>query len=76
MEKKQAWSILCTQGECLIVLGDVPWPKMNIPVKLYYKLYDHQNNGVQQWLASLYSKGIGGIFGDDMGLGKITIVHD
>ena len=45
------------------------WPKYAIPKRLFDKLYDHQKVGVQ-WMASLHSKGIGGILGDDMGLGK------
>ena len=45
------------------------WPKYAIPKRLFDKLYDHQKVGVQ-WMASLYSKGIGGILADDMGLGK------
>lgn len=55
-------------GTCSIS-GNAKWPKMNIPKKLYDKLYDHQKIGVQ-FLASLHSKKIGGILGDDMGLGK------
>ncbi len=56
------------KGQCSLS-GISAWPKMNIPKKLYDKLYDHQKSGVQ-FLASLYVKGVGGILGDDMGLGK------
>jgi len=70
--RRNKYGVYVLKGKCLI-LGDVTWPKMNIPARLYDKLYDHQKVGVQ-WMASLYSKGIGGILGDDMGLGKITIV--
>ena len=78
-ESGSAWrrnkhGVYVLKGKCLIN-GDFPWPKIYIPAKLYDKLYDHQKIGVQ-WLASLYSKGIGGILGDDMGLGKLTNVHD
>ena len=53
------------------IAGDVRWPKVIIPSKLYKKLYPHQRIGVQ-WMCSLFhSKTFcGGVLGDDMGLGK------
>ena len=59
------------KGECLIS-GNSDWPKMNIPKKMYDKLYDHQKSGVQ-FLASLYSKGVGGILGDGKSLQAQTL---
>jgi SNF2 family DNA or RNA helicase len=66
--RRNKYGTFILKGKCLIA-GDVQWPKINIPAQLYDKLYDHQKIGVQ-WLASLHMKGIGGILGDDMGLGK------
>jgi SNF2 family DNA or RNA helicase len=48
------------------------YPDVQIPKRLYHNLYDFQKVGVE-WLASLHSKGIGGILGDDMGMGKSKI---
>lgn len=46
------------------------WPKINLPLPLYKKLYQHQRIGVQ-WMASLHHNEIrGGLLADDMGLGK------
>ena len=66
--KRNKLGVYILKGKCTIA-GDVQWPKINIPKKLYNKLYDHQKVGVQ-WMASLHTNGIGGILGDDMGLGK------
>jgi len=46
------------------------WPNLRLPTQLYQRLYPHQRIGVQ-WMASLHRGGIGGILGDDMGLGKV-----
>ena len=46
------------------------WPKIQLPLSLYNKLYQHQRIGVQ-WMASLHHNEIrGGLQADDMGLGK------
>jgi len=51
------------------------WPNLRLPAQLYQRLYPHQRVGVQ-WMASLHRGGIGGILGDDMGLGKVcTCMH-
>lgn len=49
------------QGKCMIS-GSSKWPKLNVPKKLFDKLYDHQKVGVQ-FLAGLHAKH-GGILGD------------
>ena len=50
-------------------IPNVSWPKLRIPSKLFERLYCHQKVGVQ-WMASLHNSRIGGILGDDMGMGK------
>jgi SNF2 family DNA or RNA helicase len=45
------------------------WPIVRIPKSLYDKLFDFQRTGVC-WMALLHAKRIGGILGDDMGMGK------
>ncbi|ROV90281.1 hypothetical protein VSDG_08166 [Cytospora chrysosperma] len=42
---------------------------LKLPGDIYPSLFDYQKTGVQ-WLAELYSQGVGGIVGDEMGLGK------
>lgn len=49
--------------------GDVCWPGIRIPKQLYNRLYDYQKTGVK-WMAGLHQDGIGGVCGDDMGMGK------
>jgi SNF2 family DNA or RNA helicase len=44
-------------------------PKFRIPAKLYGQLFEHQQDGVS-WIAGLHCQGIGGLLGDDMGMGK------
>jgi hypothetical protein len=44
-------------------------PKFRIPSKLYKRLFDHQKSGVS-WVAGLHKQRIGGLLGDDMGMGK------
>jgi len=44
-------------------------PPFSIPSVLYEKLYDFQKDGVA-WMAGLHLPKIGGILGDDMGMGK------
>ena len=56
----------------LLLLGDKEnkWPKVQLPLIVYEKLFNHQRIGVQ-WMASLHDSIIGGgILADDMGLGK------
>ena len=48
----------------------VTWPALRLPAELFNRLFPHQKIGVQ-WIASLHSKKIGGLLGDDMGLGKV-----
>jgi hypothetical protein len=48
---------------------EVSWPKLLLPLELFKRLYSHQKAGVQ-WLAGLHNLSIGGILGDDMGMGK------
>lgn len=48
---------------------DAIWPRIRVPNDLYERLYSHQKVGVQ-WIASMHTKKIGGILGDDMGMGK------
>jgi SNF2 family DNA or RNA helicase len=56
-------------GSCTISGNDV-WPNMELNPKFYQNLYPHQRIGIQ-WLASMHCKRVGGILGDDMGLGKV-----
>lgn len=51
---------------------DVDWPNLYLPGPLYKQLYSFQRVGVQ-WMATLHAKGIGGILGDDMGMGKTYV---
>jgi SNF2 family DNA or RNA helicase len=44
-------------------------PKFRIPEKLYGQLFEHQQDGVS-WMAGLHCQGVGGLLGDDMGMGK------
>jgi len=45
------------------------WPEFSIPKTLYDKLFNHQRIGVQ-WMAVRHASKVGGIMGDDMGMGK------
>eukprot|EP00978_Attheya_sp_CCMP212_P020984 scaffold60734_cov59-Attheya_sp.AAC.3 len=47
----------------------IVWPSICVPRPLYDSLYNHQKSGVQ-WMASMHNNQIGGILGDDMGMGK------
>ena len=47
----------------------VKMPDFRIPASLYNRLFDHQKDGVA-WMAGLHSSGVGGLLGDDMGMGK------
>ena len=49
--------------------GENQWPSVRLTCELFDKLYDHQKVGVQ-WIASLHKGKLGGILGDDMGLGE------
>lgn len=51
---------------------DVDWPDLHLPGPLYKQLYSFQRVGVQ-WMATLHANGIGGILGDDMGMGKTYV---
>lgn len=51
---------------------DSSWPKFSLPDGLYNQLFSFQRQGVQ-WMASLHKAGIGGILGDDMGMGKTYV---
>jgi hypothetical protein len=44
------------------------WPRLSVPMPLFRTLYTHQKSGVE-WMAGLHVAGIGGILGDDMGMG-------
>ena len=49
--------------------GKVKMPDFRIPASLYNRLFDHQKDGVA-WMAGLHSSRVGGLLGDDMGMGK------
>ena len=50
------------------------WPKIQLPLPLYNKLFQHQRIGVQ-WMASLYKSEIkGGILADDMGVSRFLLL--
>ena len=57
-------------GSCTSISGNDVWPNMELNPKFYQNLYPHQRIGIQ-WLASMHCKRVGGILGDDMGLGKV-----
>lgn len=44
---------------------------LKLPGDIYPALFDYQKTGVQ-WLAELYAQKVGGIVGDEMGLGEST----
>lgn len=47
--------------------------EFRIPLEAYSKLYPHQREGVK-WLAGFVGNKVGGILGDDMGMGKTVQV--
>jgi SNF2 family DNA or RNA helicase len=53
----------------LVSRGQVKMPDFRIPASLFNRLFDHQKDGVA-WMAGLHSPGVGGLLGDDMGMGK------
>jgi len=67
-KKGYSWSFNKNREE-YIIGGNDKIPPFTIPSSLFNKLYDFQKDGVA-WLATLYLKRIGGILGDDMGMGK------
>lgn len=50
-------------------VNQTKWPAFRLPGSLYRKLFDHQKSGVS-WMGGLYHGKIGGVLGDDMGMGK------
>jgi len=50
-------------------INSMEWPDLRVPKELFDLLYDFQRTGIE-WMASLHAKRIGGILGDDMGMGK------
>lgn len=44
-------------------------PRIRVPAPLFQKLFDYQRVGVL-WMGGLHSGRIGGLYGDDMGMGK------
>jgi SNF2 family DNA or RNA helicase len=48
--------------------GTPYWPNFRLPAEVFNKLYDYQVDGVR-WMGGLHSNKIGGILGDDMGMG-------
>lgn len=44
-------------------------PAFSVPAELYKRMYPHQREGVR-WLWGLHQGDMGGILGDDMGMGK------
>ena len=53
----------------------VHWPELCLPFKLYHQLFSFQQQGVQ-WMASLHTKGIGGILGDGTCSTRVTTLSD
>jgi DNA excision repair protein ERCC-6-like len=70
-----AWTLSSTKTEYYLqgisshVDNHSDWPKISIPADFFRTLYDFQHVAVE-WMASLHAKGVGGILGDDMGMGK------
>lgn len=52
-------------------LKDSQLRQQSVNENLWGSLYDYQKEGVE-WLQNLYANGVGGILGDEMGLGKFT----
>eukprot|EP00934_Nitzschia_sp_Nitz4_P000501 Nitzschia sp. Nitz4//scaffold174_size87051//2661//6007//NITZ4_005097-RA/size87051-augustus-gene-0.66-mRNA-1//-1//CDS//3329538836//501//frame0 len=64
------WKKNATRTEYTIVAKTgTTMPDCRVPNQLFKSLYDHQKEGVA-WMAGLYNQGIGGLLGDDMGMGK------
>jgi DNA excision repair protein ERCC-6 len=65
------WTFSSSKNEFSISPGikDVKNPKLRVPAKLFQRLFDHQKAGVV-WMAGLHCEKIGGLLGDDMGMGK------
>ena len=73
-----AWTHDAETDEYYLSSGGVnghTWPNLRLPTELYRRLYPHQKVGVQ-WMASMHRGGVGGILGDDMGLGKVCVYMD
>ena len=51
---------------------EVSWPNICLPGPLFRQLFSFQRQGVQ-WMATLHKAGVGGILGDDMGMGKTYV---
>jgi SNF2 family DNA or RNA helicase len=69
-EGSNAWSFDGLRDEYFVAsTPKAKMPKLRIPSTLYNKLFDHQKDGVS-WMAGLHSQRVGGLLGDDMGMGK------
>lgn len=69
-ESETAWTMDRLQSEYFLEsTHEKKMPNFRIPLELYEKMFDHQRSGVS-WIAGLHSQKIGGVLGDDMGMGK------
>jgi hypothetical protein len=68
--EESAWSLDSTTDEYFVTSnGPITMPNFRIPATLFKKLFDHQKTGVE-WMVGLHNQHIGGLLGDDMGMGK------
>jgi SNF2 family DNA or RNA helicase len=68
--EESAWSLDSTTDEYFVTSnGPITMPNFRIPAILFNKLFDHQKTGVE-WMVGLHNQYIGGLLGDDMGMGK------
>lgn len=75
LDPSSAWSQKNDSTDFFLSSGkrpDINWPELSLPKDLYEQLFSFQRQGVQ-WMASLHTVGIGGILGDDMGMGKTYV---
>lgn len=46
--------------------------ELKLPQSIFSKLFEHQRVGVA-WMHNLFKKSMGGVLGDDMGMGKVRV---
>ena len=68
-QRDSPWKCDARTKEVYLFSDGKQWPKLRIPESLFDRLFDYQKDAVE-WMASLHCQRIGGVLGDDMGMGK------
>lgn len=69
-KSKGPWRFSISKKEYAVSeISDSSMPTFRIPGTLFDRLYNHQKEGVA-WMVGLHAEGVGGLLGDDMGMGK------